>query len=93
MRATATVTTCASNLVTAAMMFAKNVVCLANRIPSIPSPAMGNVVDRLRAAAGVIVFVHIRLMTAVLMSVMNATLAAGRKRADGGFRSWCWGIF
>ena len=44
---------------------------------------MANVVDKLQAAAGVIVFVRFRLMTAALMSAMNAILIA-RKGADSG---------
>ena len=87
MLATATVTMIVMNLVTAAMMSAKNAIC---QIANNPSPAMATVVDRLQAAAGVIVLVRSRLMTAALMSAMNA-ISTARRGAGGGF-SQGWGV-
>jgi len=62
------------------MMPANNAI-IANLLP----PAMANVVDKLQVAAGAIVFVHFHLMTAALMSAMNAISTAGSRF------SWCWG--
>ena len=87
MLATATAMTIVMNLVTAAMMSAKNAIC---QIANNPSPVMATVVDKLKAAAGVIVFVRFRLMTAALMSAMNA-ISTARKGAGGGF-SHGWGV-
>ena len=79
MLATAGVTMIVGCLVTAAMMPAKSAMWIANHLPS---PAMADVVNKLRAAAGAMIFVC-KTMTAAPMSAMNAISTAG-----SGFSWW-----